>query len=362
LRRLSGYTIERELGGGGMSRVFLATEVALGRRVAIKVLESARAEMNAERFRREIQLAARLQHPHIVPLLSAGEIDGLAFYVMPYVEGESLRLRLQQGPLEIAEALRLLRNVAAALGAAHQQGIVHRDIKPDNILVSGGVAVVLDFGVSKAIAASTEQPSANITGAGMVVGTPRYMAPEQVGGDPDVDHRADIYAFGILAYELLTGSPPFAGNDPVRLLRAHLADTAQPVNLRRPDAPPAISRMIMRCLEKDRALRPQSAHEVLELLDSVGTPSQLPASKATQVLSRTWQHAAGAVLLTVAYLVACGLMVAGLRWLALQGEVSGRVVVLCIVGSLVGLPIVVAAGVFLRLRNAERARPEALAG
>jgi serine/threonine-protein kinase len=202
------YEIERELGGGGMSRVFLATERALGRQVVVKVLPPEMAEgVSADRFTREVRLAARLQHPHIVPLLSAGDADGLPWFTMPFVEGESLRARLARaGELPVAEALRTMREVASALAYAHGRGIVHRDIKPENVLLSEGAAMVSDFGVAKALADAGESGGATLTSLGVALGTPAYMAPEQGMADPRTDHRADIYAFGVLAYELLAAA------------------------------------------------------------------------------------------------------------------------------------------------------------
>src|SRR5512133_1174284 len=207
----SAYTIERELGGGGMSRVFLAEDVRLGRKVVVKLLSpELGAGVSADRFEREIRLAARLQHPHIVPLLTAGDVDGLPYYTMPFVEGASLRDRLATGPLPYAEAQSILRDVARALAYAHRQGIVHRDIKPENVLLAEGVAMVADFGVARALSAATTLPGDVLTQVGMQIGTPAYMAPEQAAGDPDVDFRADLYAFGVMAYELLAGRHPFA--------------------------------------------------------------------------------------------------------------------------------------------------------
>src|SRR5690242_15077092 len=201
----TAYNIQRELGGGGMSRVFVADDIALERPVVIKVLHpELAAGVNVDRFRREVQLLARLQHPHIVPILSAGEVDGLPYYVMPFVRGESLRARLETGPLAPAEAAGLLADVAKALSAAHADGIVHRDIKPDNILISGGAAVVADFGIAKALSSAQRRgDSGSLTSLGTSLGTPAYMAPEQVAGDPNVDARADLYSLGCVGYEAL---------------------------------------------------------------------------------------------------------------------------------------------------------------
>jgi len=268
------YTLERELAGGGMSRVFVAVDTALGRRVVVKTLAPDRAgELSAERFRREIQLAASLQQANIVPVLTAGEIDGVPFYTMPFVEGESLRARLaSRGPHGIAETVSILRDVARALAFAHERGVVHRDIKPDNVLLSGGAAVVTDFGIAKALAAARGVTDATLTQAGLSVGTPAYIAPEQAAGDPNVDHRVDLYAFGVLAYELLVGATPFAGRSAQATLMAHVLEEPAPVSQKRADTPLRLSALVMQCLEKDPALRPASALEVLDALEAALVP------------------------------------------------------------------------------------------
>nr|MBA3317672.1 protein kinase [Gemmatimonadales bacterium] len=266
----SSYTIERELGGGGMSSVYLAEETALGRRVVIKILPPELAHaVSGERFRQEIRFAARLTHPHIVPLLAAGESDGLPWFTMPYVEGESLRVRLARGPLPLGEVVSMLRDVAGALAYAHGHGVVHRDIKPDNVLLNAGTALVTDFGVAKALTAATGGAESGITTLGVALGTPAYMAPEQGAGDPATDHRADIYALGCLAYEAITGAPPFAGRPPAELIAAHAIQSPEPLARRRPDVPPALAELVMRCLAKRPADRPQSAGEVLNALDGI---------------------------------------------------------------------------------------------
>jgi len=264
------YAIARELGGGGMSRVFLATETALGRQVVIKVLPPEMgAGVNQERFQREIQLAARLQHPHIVPLLTAGATGDLRYYVMPFIEGESLRAKLgREGELPVAEAVRHLRAITDALAYAHAQGVVHRDIKPDNVLISGKHALVTDFGVAKAVSASA---GSTLTSLGLALGTPAYMAPEQAVGDPHLDHRADIYAAGILAYEMLTGRLPFGGVTPQALLAAHVTEVPEPVERHRASVPPVLAALVMRCLEKKPADRWQRADELHAALDTVAT-------------------------------------------------------------------------------------------
>ena len=273
---LSGsYTLERELGGGGMSRVFVAEEHRLGRRVVVKLLSpELSAAVSASRFEREIRVAASLQQANIVPVLAAGDLEGLPYYTMPYVEGESLRARLGRGPLSIAETVSILRDISRALAYAHEHGVVHRDIKPDNVLLSGHTAVVTDFGIAKAIAAASDLPSgATLTQLGTAIGTPAYMAPEQAAGDPGTDLRADIYAFGCVAYELLAGQPPFPGLPPHKLLVAHMSETPKPIASLRPDCPPALALLVMQCLAKEPSSRPQSATEVLSRLEVVASPS-----------------------------------------------------------------------------------------
>lgn len=273
---LSGtYTLERELGGGGMSRVFVAEEHKLGRKVVVKVLSpELAASISTGRFEREIRVAASLQQANIVPLLSAGELEGLPYYTMPYVEGESLRARLGRGTVSIAETVSILRDVSRALAYAHERGVVHRDIKPDNVLLSGHTAVVTDFGIAKAIADAAAGPAgATLTQLGTAVGTPMYMAPEQAAGDPDTDHRADIYAFGCMAYELLAGKPPFSGLAPHKLLAAHMTETPKPVAELRIDCPPELAALVMQCLEKEPSARPANATELLRRLDVVASPT-----------------------------------------------------------------------------------------
>jgi eukaryotic-like serine/threonine-protein kinase len=269
------YTLEQELGGGGMSRVFVAVDKALHRRVVVKVLpHEMAASVSLERFKREIALAARLQHPHIVPLLSAGATEGLPYFTMPFVEGESLRARLARGgELPVHEGLRVLREVASALDYAHEKGIVHRDIKPDNVLLSRGSAMVSDFGVAKALSASSNDENSGMTSLGVALGTPAYMSPEQAAAAPNIDARADVYAFGIMAYELFAGRPPFHGRSPQAMLAAHVTEPPEPIQKLRPALPAALASLIMRCLEKRPADRPQSAADIVHALDSINTPS-----------------------------------------------------------------------------------------
>ena len=284
------YRIERELGGGGMSRVFLARELGLDRDVVVKVIAAELGEgLSAERFAREVKLAARLQQANIVPVLASGEAAGLPYYTMPFVRGESLRALMSAGKLpSLSERVSILRDVARALAYAHEEGIVHRDIKPENVLLSHGTAMVTDFGIAKAIAAAhggdrperasaRDLPPATLPQAGGSIGTPAYMAPEQAVGDV-VDSRTDLYAWGLLAYELLAGAHPFRRHTtPQTLITAHL--TEPPPAVKPSDqVPPALAALVMQCLEKDPARRPPSAVAVLGALDTVTTPPASPPS------------------------------------------------------------------------------------
>lgn len=250
-----------------MSRVFLATDLSLDRQVVIKVLApELAAGVSAERFRREIQMVAKLQHPHIVSILSAGDAEGALYYVMPFMSGESLRGRLvREGQMSVRDTVRVLREMLDALSFAHANGVVHRDIKPENILSGAGHAVVADFGVSKAL-----QDSGAQTTAGIALGTPAYMAPEQIAADPNTDQRADLYAAALVAYEMLAGAPPFSGT-PGQLLKAHLSDVPTPIAERRADVPSELAALIMRALEKEPDHRPQNAEEMIAVLDGVLT-------------------------------------------------------------------------------------------
>jgi eukaryotic-like serine/threonine-protein kinase len=267
------YRVEQELGAGGMATVYLAHDLKHDRKVAIKVLRpELAASLGAERFLREIRLAAQLQHPHIVGLLDSGEADGLLYYVMPYVEGETLRERLARGgPLSLDEALRFTRDVADALAYAHARGVVHRDIKPENIMVSGRHALVMDFGVARAVSAATGQHY--LTTTGMTLGTPAYMAPEQVAADPNADQRVDLYALGLVAYEMLAGSGPYAATTPQQMMAAHV--TQQPANVaaRRPEVSGAFGALVMQCLAKAPGDRPASADAMVTALDAAHTGS-----------------------------------------------------------------------------------------
>ncbi len=304
----TAYTIERELGGGGMSRVFVAHENALNRSVVVKVLpEDMGGQLSSERFKREIAIAARLQQAHLVPLLSAGEVDGIPFFVMPFVEGETLRARIaREGEFPLTDAVRILREVASALAYSHSHGVVHRDIKPDNVLLSGGAAMVTDFGVAKAISESRTLGGSSVTEVGVALGTPAYMAPEQVSADPHVDFRADVYSWGVMAYELLTGQPPFVGRNVQALLAAHVTETPEHVARRRASIPPALAQLVMRCLEKRPADRPQSADELVHQLDVIGPT--LGTTGIAHAIPRATGMRRVAVLAVIVAIVAVGIL------------------------------------------------------
>ena len=292
------HSIERELGGGGMSRTYLATERALDRRVVIKVLApELLAGVSIERFKREVLLAAQLQHPHVVPVIASGDAEGLPWFTMPFVDGPSLRQHLAAGALPISEIVGILRDVARALAFAHGRGVVHRDIKPDNVLLSEGSATVTDFGIAKAISASQKASpvGATLTKAGMSVGTPTYMAPEQAAGDASTDHRADLYAFGAMAYEMLAGRPPFVSDSPTRLLAMQMSEVPRDITQLRRDTPAVLAELVMKCLEKDPDARPRAAADLSRVLDSVVTTG---SAAAAPVVLRGGRMPLGRALLT----------------------------------------------------------------
>src|SRR5437016_2413603 len=255
------YRIEKELGGGGMSRLFLANEASLHRQVVIKLLPPEfTSEVSEARFKQEIELAAHLQHPNILPVLSAGAKGDLLFYVMPFVSGESLRHRLtREGKLPVADAVRILHEMADALAYAHAEGVIHRDVKPENILLQGGHAVLTDFGVARALVES--RSGGRLTDTGLALGTPGYMSPEQAAGERHVDARADVYALAVVGYEMLAGFPPFAGPTAQALIAAHLTATPKPLTDSRPDTPSAVANAIARALAKDPNARLRTAAE-----------------------------------------------------------------------------------------------------
>src|SRR5712671_5333029 len=346
------YRIERELGGGGMIRVFLAQETALKRQVVIKVLPPEMAAgVKVERFRREVELVASLQHPHIVPLLSAAASGDLLYYTMPLVEGESLRTKLgREGELPVSETIRILADVADALAYAHAHGVVHRDIKPDNVLISGKHALVADFGVSKAVSASS---GGSLTSLGVALGTPAYMAPEQAAADPHLDHRADLYALGILGYEMLTGRPPFTAATPQATLAAQVTQAPQPVTAQRPAVPGTLNALVMRCLEKHPADRFQSAGAVLEALEQMVTPSggitpteSAPYDAVAEAAAARAHPLRVAGLFALASVAALGVVYFLMNQFALPGWVMPGAIGLLVAG----LPIMVVTGLIERRR------------
>jgi serine/threonine-protein kinase len=267
------YRIERELGQGGMATVYLAEDLKHHRKVAVKVLRpELAATLGPERFRREIEVAARLQHPHILGLLDSGDAQGFFYYVMPFVQGETLRDRIARGgELPVPEAVRLLGEIAEALAAAHGAGVVHRDIKPENVLLSGRHAMVMDFGVAKAVTEASGNHT--LTSAGVALGTPAYMAPEQASADPHMDGRVDIYAIGVMAYEMLTGATPFPGLNPQQTLAAHVTRAPVPVGQQREGLSPVLEAVVMRCLAKRPADRFQTADELVAALEPLAGTS-----------------------------------------------------------------------------------------
>ncbi|UCD25774.1 MAG: protein kinase [Gemmatimonadota bacterium] len=267
------YRLERQLARGGAAIVFVAHDLRHDRQVALKVLRpDIAAALGAERFLREIKIAANLSHPHILPVYDSGEAAGYLFYVMPLVEGESLRERLaREHVLSVTETVKLLHDIADALHHAHERGVVHRDIKPDNVMLSGRHAMVTDFGVAKGLSEATV--TGEVDTLGVALGTPAYMAPEQAAADPSIDHRADIYSLGALSYEMLTGRTPFRGASPQAILAAHVTEDPVPVADERVGVPDELASVVMRCLEKDPADRWQSAEEFLQQLGPETTPS-----------------------------------------------------------------------------------------
>ncbi len=308
--------MSRELTGGGMSRVFVCTDVNLGRNVVVKVLPpELAAGVNHERFRREIQVAAQLQHPHIVPLLSAGEKGALIWYTMPFITGHSLREALARGDrFAVRDVVRILKEVAEALEYAHGLGVIHRDIKPGNVLMQGTHALVTDFGVSKAISAS--MPQSGYTSAGMAIGTPAYMAPEQIAADPAADHRMDLYALGLLAYELLTGKVPFKEASPQQTMAAQLTRVPEPVEKTRSDVPVALRTLIAKLLEKAPSDRPASAAEVVDVLDAIQSGSGESAALRALTPSSTGRIVA---------IAAAAVLMVGAAWM--MGQRRGEDVV-----------------------------------
>ena len=287
------YTIEHELGRGGMATVYLAQDLRHGRPIALKVLRpELAAALGPGRFLREIEIAARLTHPNILPLHDSGEAGGLLYYVMPYVDGESLRSHLaREGPLPLDRALEIAREVASALGYAHEHGVVHRDIKPENVLLESGHAVVADFGVARAV---WELAGDRLTETGIAVGSPAYMSPEQAGAEERLDGRSDIYALGCVLYEMLVGEPPFTGPTPRAVAAKHLRQSVPSARITRPGVPAAVDRVIRTALAKVPADRfSDAAHFAAALAACAGQPGR-------RLAPRRWTGVVVAAALTVA--------------------------------------------------------------
>ena len=348
------YAIERAVGHGGMATVYLAEDLKHRRKVAVKVLSPEIATaVGGERFLREIEIAAGLQHPHVVPLYDSGEADGLLYYVMPYIEGEALSARLERdGALPIDEALRILRDVVDALSYAHARGVVHRDIKPDNVMFSGSHAVVLDFGVAKALREAVG--STELTTTGLALGTPAYMAPEQATAEPTIDHRADIYAVGILAYEMIAGLPPFRGTTPQAILGAHLTKAPEPIETLREGVPAPVSALINQCLEKQPEHRVQDTSDLLAQIAALATP------KGTAAFAAATSEPAGLVRSTqlIAFYSVTAAVVAGISYgLMMSLGLPNFVFPFTVVLLILGLPILLSTLRLERRRvSAERGR------
>src|SRR5437016_14393967 len=295
------YRIEKELGGGGMSRLFLANEASLHRQVVIKLLPPEfTSEVSEARFKQEIELAAHLQHPNILPVLSAGAKGDLLFYVMPFVSGESLRHRLtREGKLPVADAVRILHEMADALAYAHAEGVIHRDVKPENILLQGGHAVLTDFGVARALVES--RSGGRLTDTGPALGTPGYMSPEQAAGERHIDARADLYALAVVGYEMLAGFPPFAGPTAQAVIAAHLTATPKPLTDARPDTPPEVANAIARALAKDPNARLRTA---AEFRDAIGAAHPGAARRPISKRVRVAAAVTGAIVLAAVAVLA----------------------------------------------------------
>jgi eukaryotic-like serine/threonine-protein kinase len=350
------FRLERELGQGGMATVYLAEDLKHRRKVAVKVMRPEIAQsLGAARFLREIDIAAQLTHPHILPLHDSGEADGFLYYVMPYVEGESLRARLaREGALPPGDAARYLREVADALAYAHASGVVHRDIKPENVMLSGRHALVMDFGIAKAVS----EAGGGLTTVGVSIGTPAYMSPEQAVADPGVDHRADIYALGVMGYEMLAGRTPFDGMSPQQVLAAHVTRAPEPLSARVPGCPPALAALVMRCLEKQPSARPQTAAELLPLLEAATTPSEgMSPLASTAVLTSGAERAIrrGHPLRVAALFLLSAAVVFAIAWaLVLRLGLPYWVLGLAAVLLAVGLPIMLVTGLHERRRAVAR--------
>src|SRR5262245_47553441 len=278
------YAVERQIGAGGMADVYLTHDVRHNRKVAIKVMHRDLAELvGVERFLREIETTAKLQHPHILPLFDSGSVDDTVFYVMPYVEGESLRARLKrETQLPLADVLRITAEIATGIDYAHRHGIVHRDIKPDNVLFQDGQALLADFGI--ALLRTNDEGHLRLTQSGLTLGTPYYMSPEQLGGK-DVDSRSDIHALGVMAYEMLAGEPPFTGATLTAVLHKVMLEEPRPIAEHRRSVPPHVDVAVAKALEKLPADRWQTATQFAEALRSPSAQSSVkPAFSSAGIL------------------------------------------------------------------------------
>jgi serine/threonine-protein kinase len=280
------YTIDRVLGRGGMATVYVAEDLRHKRQVAIKVLRpDVAAAIGAERFLREIAIAARLTHPHVLPLIDSGQAAGSLYYVMPYVRGETLRQRLvREQRLPLKDALAIARELGAGLDYAHREGFVHRDVKPENVLLVDGHAVIADFGIARAI---VQAGGDHVTEVGLAIGTPEYMSPEQAAGDRELDGRCDVYALACVIYEMLAGAPPFSGGSARAIIAKHLSEPPQPLRTRRPDAPAVVEQALARALAKDPADRFATVAEFTTALDETGpgvVPSLVGKTRSIAVL------------------------------------------------------------------------------
>jgi tRNA A-37 threonylcarbamoyl transferase component Bud32 len=327
-----GFELRDRLGQGGFAVVYAAFDRQLKRDVAVKVLRDELRDVPAvrERFRREAEAVARLRHPHVIPIYAVGERERIAYFIMPLVDGESLRARLdRERRLPIPEVRRILRECATGLAAAHRAGLVHRDIKPDNIMLDGPEARVLlmDFGIAKAAQAGGE----TLTQTGVIVGTPQYMSPEQASGDRAIDHRSDLYSLGIVAYQMLAGEVPFTGTTVASVLVKHIAEDAPSVMRARPDCPSDLAAAVARLLEKDPARRWASADDLLRALEEDTGPG--PARRSTGA------HLAGDPLRRFRWVV--GFAAAGVAIAATVDVLADRVLVAPLV-AVVGVMVVAA--------------------
>jgi len=315
------YRVDAVIGAGGMAEVYRAHDLKHGRDVAVKVLRPELAyAVGADRFLREIATTATLRHPHILPLYDSGDADGVLYYVMPLVEGESLRSRLERdGRLPIDEALRITREVADALGYAHERGITHRDIKPENILLERDHAVVADFGIARAVAATGGE---RLTETGFAVGTPMYMSPEQAVGEPNLDGRSDLYSLGCVLYEMLAGAPPFTGATAVAMTHQHLMQRPAPVTAERPEVTAAVATALARVLAKDPAERPWPA---ARFVDALSSQESVPAAPVRAERARPTRRA---ILVVAGVLVVAGIGWALQRALTPRATLIGRIAVI----------------------------------